>query len=98
MAWRMDTLADLEDFYNNLHKHGVEIKRVSNHSLSLGIYIEDPDGNGIEVYYETPGASGTARRSSSCTATALRSTSLVPGRKNSSQTEYQPRANHLKTS
>ena len=54
MAWRMDTLADLEDFYNNLHKHGVEIKRVSNHSLSLGIYIEDPDGNGIEVYYETP--------------------------------------------
>ena len=22
--------------------------------LSLGIYIKDPDGNGIEVYYETP--------------------------------------------
>jgi catechol 2,3-dioxygenase len=50
----MDTLADLEDFYNNLGEKGVEIKRVSNHSLSLGIYIEDPDGNGIEVYYETP--------------------------------------------
>ena len=22
--------------------------------LSLGIYFQDPDGNGIEVYYETP--------------------------------------------
>ncbi len=27
---------------------------VSDHGLSLGIYIKDPDGNGIEVYYETP--------------------------------------------
>ena len=30
------------------------IQRVSDHGLSLGIYIKDPDGNGIEVYYETP--------------------------------------------
>ena len=28
--------------------------KVSNHSISLGIYIQDPDGNGIEIYYETP--------------------------------------------
>ena len=54
MAWRMDTLDDLADFYHNLGEKGVEIKRVSNHGLSLGIYLEDPDGNGIEVYYETP--------------------------------------------
>ena len=30
------------------------IQRVSDHGLSLGIYIKDPDGNGIEVYDETP--------------------------------------------
>ncbi len=30
------------------------IQRVSDHGLSLGIYIKDPDGNGIEVYGETP--------------------------------------------
>ena len=27
---------------------------MSDHGLSLGIYIKNPDGNGIEVYYETP--------------------------------------------
>ena len=30
------------------------IGRIGDHGLSLGIYFQDPDGNGIEVYYETP--------------------------------------------
>jgi len=50
----MDTLDDLKDFYNNLKAKNVEIQKVTNHGLSLGIYFEDPDGNGIECYYETP--------------------------------------------
>lgn len=54
MAWRMASLDDLAEFYHNLKAHEVPIQRVSDHGLSLGIYIEDPDGNGIEVYYETP--------------------------------------------
>ena len=54
MAWRMGSLADLADFYTNLEAKGVEKQRVSNHGLSLGIYFQDPDGNGIEVYFETP--------------------------------------------
>ena len=54
MAWRMGSLEDLADFYNNLKEKEVAIQRVSDHALSLGIYIKDPDGNGIEVYYETP--------------------------------------------
>lgn len=54
MAWRMETLDDLKDFYNNLKTKKVPIKGVSDHGLSLGIYLHDPDGNGIEVYFETP--------------------------------------------
>ena len=54
MAWRFDTLTDLEAFYNNMHAKDVPIKRVTNHGLSLGIYFQDPDGNGIEFYYEAP--------------------------------------------
>ncbi len=54
MAWRMETLEDLKDFYNNLKAKNVPVKSVSDHGLSLGIYLQDPDGNGIEVYYETP--------------------------------------------
>ncbi|HCP23146.1 MAG TPA: hypothetical protein DIT90_03375 [Dehalococcoidia bacterium] len=54
MAWRFDTLTDLEAFYNNMHAKDVPIKRVTNHGLSLGIYFQAPDGNGIECYYEAP--------------------------------------------
>ena len=54
MAFRMGSLKDLEDFYNNLEANNVPIARVSGHGLPLGIYLHDPDGNGIEVYYETP--------------------------------------------
>ena len=54
MAWRMASLEDLSDFYNNLKEKNWPIQRVSDHGLSLGIYIKDPDGNGIEVYYEKP--------------------------------------------
>mgnify|MGYP002180700743 CR=1 FL=1 len=45
MAWRMDTLAHLEDLYNNLHKHGVEIKLVTNPRLSLLFYLLHTHGH-----------------------------------------------------
>ena len=54
MAWRMDTLNDLEDFYNHLSELNVPIGKVADHGISLGIYIQDPDGNGIETYHEIP--------------------------------------------
>lgn len=54
MAWRLSSLEDLQDFYHHLAAHQVPIDHVSDHGLSLGIYFHDPDGNGIEVYYELP--------------------------------------------
>jgi len=53
MAWRVDSLGNLEEFYTHIKEKGVEFK-VADHGISLGIYFKDPDGNGIEVYYETP--------------------------------------------
>ena len=53
MAWRVDSLDTLKEFYNRLKEKGVENKP-ADHGISLGIYFNDPDGNGIEVYYETP--------------------------------------------
>ena len=61
MAWRMDTLNDLEDFYNRLGELNVPIGKVADHGISLGIYIQDPDGNGIEVYYEIPRSNWPAK-------------------------------------
>jgi catechol 2,3-dioxygenase len=53
MAWRMDSLDDLKEFYNRLQERDIP-SRPADHGLSLGIYFQDPDGNGIEVYYEAP--------------------------------------------
>jgi catechol 2,3-dioxygenase len=56
MAWRLDSLADLKEFYQHLKDINVPIGRVADHGISLGIYLRDPDGNGVEVYYEMPRA------------------------------------------
>ena len=53
MAWRMDNLGDLEEFYHRLKERDVSMG-IGDHGISLGIYFQDPDGNGIEVYYELP--------------------------------------------
>lgn len=53
VAWRMASLDDLADMYRRLEARGVPV-RVADHTVSLGIYFSDPDGNGLEVYYEQP--------------------------------------------
>src|SRR6266481_764545 len=32
------------------------LEHISDHGISLGIYTRDPDGNGVEVFYELPRA------------------------------------------
>ena len=54
IAWRMDTFDDLKELHDRLKEKGVEVERVSDHGISLGIYFKDPDGNGNEVYFELP--------------------------------------------
>ena len=54
MAWYMESLDDLKELYYRIKEKNIEIERVSDHGLSIGIYIRDPDGNGIEVSYELP--------------------------------------------
>jgi len=54
MAWYMDTLDDLAELYHRVKEKGIAIDRVSDHGHAIGIYIRDPDGNGIELSYEMP--------------------------------------------
>ena len=53
-AWEMDSFGDLRSLYEHLKASGVEIGGIGDHGLALGVYISDPDGNEIEVYYEIP--------------------------------------------
>ena len=50
----MDTFEDLKELYKRLKEKDVQIEKVSDHGISLGVYFRDPDGNGNEVYYEIP--------------------------------------------
>jgi catechol 2,3-dioxygenase len=54
MAWMMESLDDLKEFYERLKDRQIPIEHVSDHGISVGIYFRDPDGNGIEVSYELP--------------------------------------------
>jgi catechol 2,3-dioxygenase len=52
-AWKMASLDDLKEMHQRLKDKGV-LFRVADHTVSIGIYFADPDGNGLEVYYELP--------------------------------------------
>ena len=56
MAWYMESLDDLKELYHRIKEKNIDIERVADHGLSIGIYIRDPDGNGVEVSYEFPRA------------------------------------------
>ena len=52
-AWRVETLDDLKEFYHKLQDRNIKISP-ADHGVSMGLYFQDPDGNGVEVYYERP--------------------------------------------
>ena len=52
-AWKMASVDDLKEMHQRLQDRGVPFS-VSDHTISIGIYFSDPDGNGLEVYYELP--------------------------------------------
>jgi catechol 2,3-dioxygenase len=54
MAWMMESLDDLKELYLRIKEQNIPIEHISDHGLSIGIYLRDPDGNGVEVSYELP--------------------------------------------
>ncbi|MYC29287.1 MAG: VOC family protein [Chloroflexi bacterium] len=54
MAWYMNSLEDLAELYQRVKEKNIPIERVSDHGHAIGVYIHDPDGNGIELSYEMP--------------------------------------------
>jgi catechol 2,3-dioxygenase len=49
---RRENLADL---WLHLQQHGRWLSGASDHSVSEAVYLEDPDGNGIEIYADREG-------------------------------------------
>jgi catechol-2,3-dioxygenase len=50
-----DTDDELRAALRRLRDHGVTIAGASDHTITHSLYIQDPDGNEIELYVDVPG-------------------------------------------
>jgi catechol-2,3-dioxygenase len=50
-----DTDDELRAALSRLRDHGVTIAGASDHTITHSLYIQDPDGNEIELYVDVPG-------------------------------------------
>src|SRR5262249_46299358 len=53
IAWRVESLAALKAFYANTKAHAIPISVALNHRVSLSLYLRDPEGNALEVFWPT---------------------------------------------
>jgi len=54
LAIRYPSRRTLADAVRRLSEAGVPISGASDHGVSEAIYLSDPDGNGIELYWDRP--------------------------------------------
>jgi catechol 2,3-dioxygenase len=48
------TRASLADAYRRLREAGIPLDGAADHGVSEALYLRDPDGNGIELYWDRP--------------------------------------------
>jgi catechol 2,3-dioxygenase len=48
------TRAELADALNRLIKAKIPLEGASDHGVSEALYLRDPDGNGVELYWDRP--------------------------------------------
>jgi catechol 2,3-dioxygenase len=48
------TRAELGDSLRRLQKAGIPLDGASDHGVSEALYLHDPDGNGVELYWDRP--------------------------------------------
>ena len=53
-AFLMPTRADLARWIAHVERHDVALTGASDHAVSEAFYLDDPEGNGIEVYCDRP--------------------------------------------
>ncbi|MGH9101040.1 MAG: VOC family protein [Acidimicrobiales bacterium] len=56
LALRVATEEDLHEAYRSLKEAGVPIEATKAHESQHSIYLKDPDGNRVEIYWEFPDA------------------------------------------
>ena len=54
LAIRYPTRAELADALRRLIEAGIELDGAADHGVSEALYLHDPDGNGVELYFDRP--------------------------------------------
>jgi catechol 2,3-dioxygenase len=54
ISFRVPSLSELRAFWKHVVKTGIPVEVVKNHGNAWSVYIDDPDGNMIEVYAHSP--------------------------------------------
>jgi catechol 2,3-dioxygenase len=54
LAIAYPTRAELADALRRLLRAGIHVDGASDHGVSEAIYLRDPDGNGVELYWDRP--------------------------------------------
>ncbi len=62
IAIKVGSHDDLKEAYEHLQVHGVQVNRLVEHANQRSMYFTDPDGNGLEIYYEFPTSKELFRR------------------------------------
>ena len=53
VAWEVESLAALQRVYADATAHGAAILFALNHRTTVSLYLRDPEGNSVEVYWPT---------------------------------------------
>jgi len=56
-AFLMPTRRDLARWIRHVIRHRIPVSGASDHEVSEAIYLDDPEGNGVEVYADRPASS-----------------------------------------
>jgi len=54
LSFKVADVEQLKAMYQRAIDAGVDVERQTNHGNALSFYLADPEGNGIEVYIDTP--------------------------------------------
>jgi catechol-2,3-dioxygenase len=53
VAWEVESLVALQRVYADANAHGAVILFALNHRTTISLYLRDPEGNSVEVYWPT---------------------------------------------
>lgn len=53
ISFRCDSLDDVLGFYQRFKKQNVKFDAILSHGNAVGVYIFDPEGNRLEIYWNT---------------------------------------------